>query len=77
MEPKKLYRSTDNRMVAGIAAGMADYFNLDPTVLRVGWIILTIITGGMAILAYLILIFVIPNEPENSRKKVKNNGPRA
>lgn len=74
MEQKKLYRSTDNRVIAGVAAGMAAYFNVDPTVMRAGWVLLGFFSGGTAILAYTILIFVIPAEPSTTgRKKVKNN----
>jgi phage shock protein C len=59
---KKLYRSTKNRMVAGVCAGIANYFGLDPTLIRLGFAFF-ICFGGSGLLAYLICAIVIPNEP--------------
>ena len=61
---KKLYRSRENRMLTGVAAGMAEYFGLEVALMRLLWIIfIFIITGGMGIIAYLILALVIDEEP--------------
>ncbi len=62
MNPRRLYRCRDDRKIAGVAAGMAEYFELDPTVVRVAWI-LSIFLGGFSILLYVILAFVMPIEP--------------
>lgn len=59
---RRLYRSRTDRKLAGIAAGMADYLGLDPTVVRVLWVV-SIFFFGFTILLYVILVFVIPNEP--------------
>ena len=59
---KRLYRSRDERIIWGICGGMGKYFNIDPVLVRVIWV-LSIIFGGWGILAYLILRFVIPLEP--------------
>jgi phage shock protein C len=59
---KRLYRSKDERMIWGICGGLGKYFDVDPTLVRVIWI-LTLIFGGWSLLAYVILRFVIPLEP--------------
>lgn len=59
---KKLYRSRDQRMVGGVAAGIAEYFGLDPTLIRLAWV-LFVLLGGSGILAYIIAWVVIPDAP--------------
>ncbi len=59
---KRLYRSRDERMIWGICGGLGQYFDIDPTIVRVAWV-LTLFLGGWGILAYIILRFVIPLEP--------------
>ena len=59
-EPKRLYRS-NNGMIAGVCAGIADYFGWDPTLVRIGYIF-TVFSG---VIAYLILWMVIPKQPIN------------
>ena len=61
---KKLYRSKSNRMLVGVCAGVAEYFNIDPTVVRVAWAIASIF-GFAGVLAYIICAFVIPEKPDN------------
>ncbi|SFD96368.1 Phage shock protein PspC (stress-responsive transcriptional regulator) [Lentibacillus persicus] len=60
---KRLYRSNSERMVKGICGGLAEYFNIDPTIVRLIFVALAF-AGGASIYAYLIGIFVIPNERE-------------
>ncbi len=62
MNPRRLYRSRD-RQLAGVAGGMAEYLDIDPTVVRILWIIVGIASGGLALLAYVILALVIPSAP--------------
>jgi phage shock protein C len=50
---KKLYRSTTNKKIAGVCGGIAEYFGIDPTLVRLLWIVFTL-CGGAGILAYLI-----------------------
>ena len=59
---KRLLRSRADRKLAGICGGMGSYFGCDSTLMRVGWVLAAFLSGGLAILAYLVLIFVIPNE---------------
>ncbi len=62
MNPRRLYRSRD-RQLAGVAGGMAEYLDIDPTVVRILWIIVAIASGGLVLLAYFILALVIPQAP--------------
>jgi phage shock protein PspC (stress-responsive transcriptional regulator) len=62
--PKTLTRSRSDRMIGGISAGMARYLGLDPAVVRVGWVVTTLFTGGAAIIAYLAMLALIPNDEE-------------
>ena len=57
---KKLYRS-NNKMVAGVCAGLAEYINIDPTVVRVIWAIAAF--SGAGLLAYLVCALIIPEKP--------------
>lgn len=58
---KKLSRSQDDVMIAGVAAGVANYLNIDPVIVRLVFVLLAI-TGGHGLLLYLILWFVMPQE---------------
>jgi phage shock protein PspC (stress-responsive transcriptional regulator) len=58
---KRLTRSTNNQMIAGVAAGIANYFNVDPTIVRLIFVV-TALTGGPGILAYLIMWVLMPED---------------
>ena len=58
----RLYKSLDDRILFGVAGGHAEYFNIDPVIARVGWVILTVVTGGIAALVYLVLAIVTPED---------------
>ena len=60
MSDKRLYRSSVNYMLAGVCGGIAEYFNIDPTLIRLAWIILTCMNCGSGIVAYIIAAIVIP-----------------
>ncbi len=62
MNQKKLYRSLDNRMICGVCAGVGEYFNIDPTLIRLLWVILTIGGFGTGLLIYIIAAIIIPVE---------------
>lgn len=59
---KRLYRVNEGKMIAGVCGGVAEYFNIDPTVVRVGWAILGCFAGG-GILAYIVAALIIPVKP--------------
>ncbi|MCE7734244.1 MAG: PspC domain-containing protein [Candidatus Heimdallarchaeota archaeon] len=59
--PKKLYRSRQNRMIAGVCGGLGEHFDIDPTIVRLVWIIFLLTGAGF--LAYLVAIVLIPESP--------------
>ena len=60
--PKRFYRSRNDHMVGGVAGGLAQYFNIDPTLVRLVFVVLAF--AGFGVLAYLILWIVVPVRPE-------------
>lgn len=60
---KKLYRSRQNRILGGICGGIGEYLNVDPTVVRLLWVLFTFV-GASGLLAYLICLVIIPENPE-------------
>ena len=60
---KKLYRSTHNKMIAGVCSGLAEYINIDPTIIRVIWALVGF--TGTGLLAYLVCALIIPEKPSN------------
>ena len=58
---KRLYKSNKNEMIDGVCAGIAEYFNIDPTLVRLAWAIFTCV-GGAGILAYIIAAIIIPKQ---------------
>ena len=60
-QAKRLYRSKRNRIIAGVCGGIGEYFNVDPVLIRLIWVILTLITGVvLGIVAYLIAWLIMP-----------------
>ncbi len=59
---KKLYLSSTNKKIAGVCGGIAEYFNIDATLVRLAWIILTVFTNMLGVIAYLVAWMVIPTE---------------
>ncbi|MCT4564248.1 MAG: PspC domain-containing protein [Maledivibacter sp.] len=59
---KKLYRSEIDSKIAGVCGGIAEYFDIDPTLVRLGWI-LFVLLGGSGILGYIIAWLIIPQRP--------------
>ena len=58
-EKKRLYKSRNNKMLCGVCAGIADYFNIDPTIVRVLWAVLAL-AAGSGILAYILCAIFMP-----------------
>ena len=59
---KKLYKSNQNKMIDGVCGGIAEYFNIDPTLIRLGVVLLSLM-GFSGILAYIIAAIIIPRAP--------------
>jgi phage shock protein C len=63
MDPtRKLYRSKTNRKLAGICGGLAEYFGVDATLIRVLFVLLAVL-GGSGLVLYLAMWIIVPNEP--------------
>lgn len=62
MEQKKLLRSVDNRMVCGVCGGIGNYFNVDPTLIRLVWVLAAFFGAGSGLLVYIIAAIIIPEE---------------
>lgn len=61
---KKLYRNTDDKIIAGVMSGLSEYFNYDPTLGRLGAAILLVLTGLMpGVVLYLVAWIIIPEAP--------------
>lgn len=64
MQHRRLYRSTRNRVFAGVCGGLGEYLQIDPGLLRIIWLLIVVFTGFVpGLLAYIIAIFIVPLEP--------------
>lgn len=70
MSHKKLFRSIKNKKIAGVCSGFADFFNLDTTIIRLTWILISCFSGT-GIILYILCIIIIPIENENTQSNVK------
>ena len=70
---KKLYRIETGRKFLGVCGGFAEYFNVDPTIIRVAWILATFCTFSLFFWGYLICAFVMPNKSELPPEIQDNN----
>lgn len=61
---KRLYRSYKNRMLAGVLGGIGEYFNIDPTLVRLLFVVILFLSSFTVSIVYLIAVFIIPNEGE-------------
>ncbi|HIG92575.1 TPA: PspC domain-containing protein [Candidatus Woesearchaeota archaeon] len=64
---KRLYRSEKDKVLGGVCAGIADYFEIDLVIVRVLWVILTLFSMGAGLLAYLIAWAIIPLQPKHPK----------
>ncbi len=62
---KRLSRSMKNKMIGGVCGGIANYFDIDPTLVRVGYILVSVFTIFSGVLAYFVLWLVMPVDQEN------------
>ena len=62
MEGKKLYKSSTDKKIAGVCGGIAEYFGIDSTLVRLGWVVFSLL-GGSGLLAYLIAAIIMPDQP--------------
>jgi len=59
----RLYRSRDDRMITGVAGGVAEQLDADPSLIRIVWAVLIVLTGGLALLVYIVMAVVVPERP--------------
>lgn len=59
---KKLYKSNTNKVLDGVCGGIGEYFNIDPTLVRLAWVVFCAL-GGSGLLAYIIMALIIPRQP--------------
>lgn len=59
---RRLYKAQEGRVLAGVCGGIAEYFDVDPTLIRLGWVLFCIL-GGSGVLAYIIAAIIIPEPP--------------
>jgi len=67
---KRLYRSTTDRKIAGVCGGLAEYFKIDPTIIRVIFFILLLPGGFPGFIPYVILWLIVPYKPASNRENV-------
>ena len=60
---RRLYKSNENKMRDGVCGGIAEYFGIDPTLVRLGWVLFCAL-GGSGFLAYIIAAIIIPRNPQ-------------
>lgn len=61
---KRLYRSKTKRTLAGVCGGLEEYFNIDVTIIRLVWVLISLVSGGIfGLVAYVIAAFIVPEEP--------------
>ena len=64
-EVKRLYRSGKDKVLGGVCGGIAEYLNVDPVIVRLGWILLTLLSMGLGIIGYIIAWIIIPKNPNH------------
>jgi len=69
---KKLYRSEKNKIIAGVCGGLAEYFNIDPVLVRIAFVIVAFI-NGVGILAYILLWAIVPKESDADSSDMEKN----
>ena len=69
-----LYRSTSNRMIAGVAGGLATWLNIDPSLVRIAWVLLAVFSGGIFALIYFVMMIVVPLPPPGWVPRARDAG---
>jgi len=60
---ERLYKSTSDRMLSGVSGGLGEYLDVDSTLVRIAWVIVTIMSAGLGLLAYIALVIIVPTRP--------------
>ena len=63
---RRLYRSRRDSVLGGVAGGVADYLDVDPSIVRIIWVVLAAVTGGLFLVLYIVMWFVVPEAPSEA-----------
>lgn len=72
---ERLYRSPYDRVIAGVAGGLAVWLNIDASLVRIAWVLLAIFSGGLFVLVYLVMMIVVPLPPAGWVPRPRDAGP--
>jgi phage shock protein C len=73
---ERLYRHPTDRAIAGVAGGLAVWLDLDPSLVRIAWVLLAIFSGGVFVLVYVVMMIVVPLPPPGWVPRPRTGGPR-
>ena len=73
MVQKRLYRSRKERIIGGVCGGIAEYLDADPTIIRLIWALITIVSVGIGLIFYLIAWIIIPESPSGKSGTLKKS----
>ena len=71
----RLRRSSTDRMISGVSGGLAEHYDIDPSIVRIGWVALCFVTGGLALLLYISMIIIMPKGIQNAAEPAAGDGP--
>lgn len=71
---ERLYRSPSDRVIAGVAGGLATWLNIDPSLVRIAWVLLAIFSGGIFVLVYFVMMIVVPLPPPGWIPRPRDTG---
>jgi phage shock protein C len=71
---ERLYRSPSDRVIAGVAGGLATWLNIDPSLVRIAWVLLAIASGGIFVLVYFVMMIVVPLPPPGWIPRPRDTG---
>ncbi|MHB8891233.1 MAG: PspC domain-containing protein [Candidatus Limnocylindrales bacterium] len=71
---ERLYRSPSDRVIAGVAGGLATWLNVDPSLIRIAWVLLAIFSGGIFVLVYFVMMIVVPLPPPGWIPRPRDTG---
>ncbi len=69
-QPKRFYRSRNNRWISGVAGGLGEYFNIDPILVRIGFILMSLMGWGIGVILYIILAIFIEENPYQTSPQI-------
>jgi phage shock protein PspC (stress-responsive transcriptional regulator) len=65
---KRLYRSTQDRILGGVCAGLGAHLDVDPSIIRLAWVVVTLLSLGIGIVVYILAWIIVPEQPGDPEK---------